>query len=87
MIGEEGEGGEYIRVEPADHLIIDYTLDYPAPIGVQQVHFELTSTDAYVREIAPARTFGFVREFRKLPDGTRAAAGASTTRSSSTMKK
>jgi UDP-3-O-[3-hydroxymyristoyl] N-acetylglucosamine deacetylase len=66
VIGEEGEGLEFIKVEPADHLIIDYTLDYPKPIGIQQLHFELTSIDAYTREIAPARTFGFVWEFRKL---------------------
>jgi UDP-3-O-[3-hydroxymyristoyl] N-acetylglucosamine deacetylase len=61
-----GEGDEFIRIEPADHLIIDYTLDYPHPIGVQRVHFELTSTDDYVDQIAPARTFGFVREFHKM---------------------
>jgi UDP-3-O-[3-hydroxymyristoyl] N-acetylglucosamine deacetylase len=66
IIGAEGEGLEFIKVEPADHLIIDYTLDYPKPIGIQQLHFELTSPDAYTREIAPARTFGFVWEFRKL---------------------
>ncbi|HEV2171197.1 MAG TPA: UDP-3-O-acyl-N-acetylglucosamine deacetylase, partial [Candidatus Binatus sp.] len=66
VIGEEGEGREYIKAEPAEHLIIDYTLDYPKPIGVQQLHFELTSPDAYMREIAPARTFGSVREFSKL---------------------
>jgi len=57
---------EFMTIEPADHLIIDYTLDYPAPIGVQHVHFELTSTDAYVQEIAPARTFGFVRDFAQM---------------------
>jgi UDP-3-O-[3-hydroxymyristoyl] N-acetylglucosamine deacetylase len=61
-----GSGEEFIRIEPAPHLIIDYTLDYPAPIGVQKVHFELTSSDAYIDQIAPARTFGFVREFHKL---------------------
>jgi UDP-3-O-[3-hydroxymyristoyl] N-acetylglucosamine deacetylase len=61
-----GSGDEFIRVEPASHLIIDYTLDYPAPIGVQKVHFELTSPEAYVDQVAPARTFGFVREFHKL---------------------
>ncbi len=66
IVGEEGKGREFIKAEPADHLIIDYTLDYPRPIGVQQLHFELTSPAAYTREIAPARTFGFVREFRKL---------------------
>ena len=66
IIGEEGAGLEFMKAEPADHLIIDYTLDYPKPIGIQQLHFELTSPEAYTREIAPARTFGFVREFRKL---------------------
>jgi len=32
------------------------------------LHFELTSPDAYSREIAPARTFGFVWEFRRLAE-------------------
>jgi UDP-3-O-[3-hydroxymyristoyl] N-acetylglucosamine deacetylase len=61
-----GAGNEFIRIEPADRLIIDYTLDYPQPIGVQRIHFELTSPDDYVNQIAPARTFGFVHEFHKL---------------------
>ncbi len=68
VIGKEKEGGEYIRVEPADRLIIDYTLMYPAPIGVQRVHFELNRPEDYVREIAPARTFGFLAEMRKLSE-------------------
>ncbi len=75
LIGEEGEGREYISIEPAERLIIDYTLDYPKPIGRQQVHFELTSPDSYVEEIAPARTFGFVREFRKYTEMGLASGG------------
>jgi UDP-3-O-[3-hydroxymyristoyl] N-acetylglucosamine deacetylase len=63
-----GDNDEFIRIEPAERLIIDYTLEYPFPIGVQQVHFELTSPEAYVKEIAPARTFGLVREFRKMSE-------------------
>jgi len=66
-IGQPG-GSEYMRIDPAPRLIVDYTLEYDAPVGRQQVHFELTSPAAYVREIAPARTFGFVREFRKLTE-------------------
>jgi UDP-3-O-[3-hydroxymyristoyl] N-acetylglucosamine deacetylase len=68
VIGQEAEGQEYIRIEPAERLIIDYILEYPRPIGVQRVHFELTSPQAYAREIAPARTFGFVRDFRKMAE-------------------
>ncbi|MBF6567418.1 MAG: UDP-3-O-[3-hydroxymyristoyl] N-acetylglucosamine deacetylase [Candidatus Binataceae bacterium] len=63
-----GNQAESIRIEAAAKLIIDYTLEYPAPIGRQQVHFELDSPETYMREIAPARTFGFVREFRKLSE-------------------
>jgi len=70
-----GEGDEFIRIEPADHLIIDYKLDYPAPIGVQRFHFELTSPAAYMETVAPARTFGFVREFRKLSEMGLASGG------------
>lgn len=70
-----GEGSEFIRIEPAAHLIVDYTLDYPQPVGVQRVHFEMASADDYVREIAPARTFGFVREFRKLAEMGLASGG------------
>lgn len=68
VVGDQRRGGESIRIAPAAKLIINYTLDYPAPIGRQQVHFELSSPEAYMREIAPARTFGFVREFRKLAE-------------------
>jgi UDP-3-O-[3-hydroxymyristoyl] N-acetylglucosamine deacetylase len=75
VIGKVGEGEEYIRSEPAERLIIDYTLEYPAPIGREQVHFELVSPSAYMSEIAPARTFGFVREFYKLSEMGLAAGG------------
>jgi UDP-3-O-[3-hydroxymyristoyl] N-acetylglucosamine deacetylase len=63
-----GERGESIRIDPAERLIVDYTLEYALPIGVQQVHFELNSPEVYLKEIAPARTFGLVREFRKMSE-------------------
>ncbi len=75
VIGKPGKGQEFISIEPADHLIIDYTLEYPKPVGRQQVHFELTSPDRYVEEIAPARTFGFVGEFRKMSEMGLASGG------------
>ncbi len=68
VIGREAEGHEYLKIEPADRLIIDYTLIYPRPVGTQRVHFELTSPQAYASEIAPARTFTFVSEMRKLSE-------------------
>lgn len=68
VIGREAEGAEYLKIEPADRLIIDYTLIYPRPVGTQRVHFELTSPQAYASEIAPARTFTFVSEMHKLSE-------------------
>lgn len=70
-----GSDTEFIRIEPADRLIVDYTLEYPEPIGAQHVQFDLTSPEAYVNEIAPARTFGFVSEFHKLAEMGLASGG------------
>jgi len=61
-----GSGRETISVEPADEFVIDYTLDYPAPIGRQQLVFTMNDVETYKREIAPARTFGFVRDIGAL---------------------
>jgi UDP-3-O-[3-hydroxymyristoyl] N-acetylglucosamine deacetylase len=75
VIGDEGRGREFIKIEPASRLAIDYTLEYPPPIGIQRVHFELSSPEAYAREIAPARTFGLVREFTALSEKGLASGG------------
>jgi UDP-3-O-acyl N-acetylglucosamine deacetylase len=55
-----------IAVEPADAFEVHYTLDYPPPIGRQEYRFRFTDVDAFRREIAPARTFGFVKEIEQL---------------------
>lgn len=57
-----GNDKEYIQIEPADEFIIDYTLSYPEPLGTQHMVFTLNDPEAYKREIAPARTFGFVKD-------------------------
>ncbi|MFM8410664.1 MAG: UDP-3-O-acyl-N-acetylglucosamine deacetylase [Alphaproteobacteria bacterium] len=55
-----------IVVEPCDGLVVDYTLDYPQPVGVQHRVFEYSGPASFRDEIAPARTFGFVHEFTRL---------------------
>ncbi len=75
VVGQPGEAQEFISIEPADHLIIDYTLEYPKPVGRQKVHFELTSPDRYIEEISPARTFAFVGELRKMSEMGLASGG------------
>jgi UDP-3-O-[3-hydroxymyristoyl] N-acetylglucosamine deacetylase len=58
-----GNQKEWIRIEPAErYLTIDYTLRYPEPVGEQRYSFTLTDSAAYRSEIAPSRTFSFVKD-------------------------
>jgi UDP-3-O-[3-hydroxymyristoyl] N-acetylglucosamine deacetylase len=61
-----GNGKEWIRIEPADTLSINYTLRYPEPVGEQQFTFTLTDPASYRSEIAPSRTFSFVKDVGHL---------------------
>ncbi len=61
-----GNGKEWIRIEPADNFSIDYTLRYPEPVGEQQFSFTLEDPAAYRTEIAPSRTFSFVKDVGHL---------------------
>jgi UDP-3-O-acyl N-acetylglucosamine deacetylase len=65
-IGERDGGGEYLCIEPADVFGVHYILDYPAPVGRQEYVFQFTDTERFKTEIAPARTFGFLREIETL---------------------
>lgn len=57
-----GNDKEFIVAEPSDDFEIDYTLIYPQPLGNQRMFFKLDSVEDFRREIAPARTFGFVKD-------------------------
>jgi UDP-3-O-[3-hydroxymyristoyl] N-acetylglucosamine deacetylase len=55
---EVREGGKFIGVYPGKGYAIDYTIDFPEPIGYEALRVDLAEGD-YARLIAPARTFGF----------------------------
>ena len=55
------EGDKFLAVYPASQYSISYTIDFPRPIGLQTFELDLTR-DAYESQIAPARTFGFLRD-------------------------
>ena len=65
-IGARDGDGEYIAIEPADAFGVSYVLDYPAPVGHQECTFHAWDTEDFKREIAPARTFGFLSEIEAL---------------------
>ena len=61
-----GGGREEIVIEPADRFTVHYRLQYPHPVGAQEYTYVHESADSFREEIAPARTFGFLRDFEKL---------------------
>lgn len=61
-----GKEREFIQIEPADEFVVDYTLEYPKPVGTQHMNFALSDVQSYRSEIAPARTFGFVKDIGML---------------------
>ncbi|HVO61009.1 MAG TPA: UDP-3-O-acyl-N-acetylglucosamine deacetylase [Terriglobales bacterium] len=60
------EGDKFIAVYPADRYSVSYAINFPHPlIGSETLRVEL-SNGAYVKEIAPARTFGFLAQQRAM---------------------
>lgn len=67
--------GESITLEPSDVLEVNYVLNYPEPVGRQEARFVASDVQAYKREIAPARTFGFMSDIERLQRSGLAAGG------------
>jgi UDP-3-O-[3-hydroxymyristoyl] N-acetylglucosamine deacetylase len=64
---EVRDGSKFIGVYPGSGYGIDYTIDFPAPIGFATFRGDLETGD-YTKLIAPARTFGFKEDEPKLRD-------------------
>ena len=64
---EVREGTKFIGVYPGEGYSIDYTIDFPDPIGHETFVGDLEAGD-YARLIAPARTFGFREDEPMLRD-------------------
>jgi UDP-3-O-acyl N-acetylglucosamine deacetylase len=59
-------GGRSITVEPADAFTVRYLLNYPKPVGMQEHTYAFSGAGVFKDEIAPARTFGFVKDMGRL---------------------
>ena len=55
-----------LTIEPAEVFSIHFFLDYPPPIGQQTFDFTLESEEVFRDQIAPARTFGFLKDVEML---------------------
>lgn len=62
------DGSKRIAVFPCDGFRITSSIDFPHPcVGRQSLELDLTP-EVFEREIAPARTFGFLDEIPKMKD-------------------
>lgn len=58
--------GKFISVRPFDGFRVNYTIRFPHPV-IGEEHFALDITpETFEREVAPARTFGFLKEVEYL---------------------
>ena len=64
---EVREGDKFIGVYPGSGYRIQYTIDFPAPIGRQSASVDLAA-ERYGTSIAPARTFGYKADESRLRD-------------------
>jgi UDP-3-O-[3-hydroxymyristoyl] N-acetylglucosamine deacetylase len=64
---EVREGDKFIGVYPGSGYRIQYRIDFPAPIGRQETSIDLAA-ETYGTFIAPARTFGYKADEKKLRD-------------------
>jgi UDP-3-O-[3-hydroxymyristoyl] N-acetylglucosamine deacetylase len=63
---EVTDGDKSIRMTPSNRLVIKYKIEFDHPaIGRQSLHYDFQN-DNFLRKIAPARTFGFMRDVEKL---------------------
>jgi UDP-3-O-[3-hydroxymyristoyl] N-acetylglucosamine deacetylase len=64
---EVREGNKFIGVYPGSGYSIEYTIDFPAPVGQQSASIDLAA-ETYGTFIAAARTFGYKADESRLRD-------------------
>jgi UDP-3-O-[3-hydroxymyristoyl] N-acetylglucosamine deacetylase len=63
QIGEVGAG---VTVVPAPFPMISYTIDFPDGVVKRQQHHYHWTDQEFVQDIAPARTFGFLKDVERM---------------------
>ncbi|MBM4287933.1 MAG: UDP-3-O-acyl-N-acetylglucosamine deacetylase [Deltaproteobacteria bacterium] len=73
---EISHGDKYIGIEPAPEFKVSYAIDFPHPrIGRQKMTLQ-PRAKTFCREIAPARTFGFLEDVQRLQANGQALGGS-----------
>ena len=66
VYGVKTADGKSISIEPAEVFSVRYILNYPKPVGIQEYAYAYQGPDFFREEIAPARTFGFLKDIERL---------------------
>jgi UDP-3-O-[3-hydroxymyristoyl] N-acetylglucosamine deacetylase len=64
---EVREGDRFIGIYPGSGYSIEYTIDFPVPVGHQSASVDLAA-ETYGAAIAPARTFGYKANEKQMRD-------------------
>ena len=70
--------GRYLIALPSDDYKITYTIDFTSKsnaIGTQTAHFNIDK-ETFIKSIAPARTFGFVEDLKRMKTNNLARGGS-----------
>jgi len=59
---EVSDGDRYVKIEPSPYPSITYIMSFDHPLLRRQEFTYHYSLDSFVRDIAPARTFGFLKD-------------------------
>ncbi len=63
---EVKEGEKYVKLSPSPDLNYDFTIKFPHPVIQEQAYVLKFTKESYKKEIARARTFGFLHEVQYL---------------------
>ena len=67
---------KFVAVYPADHFKISYTISFEHPLIGEQRQTFVVNSRCFAEHIAPARTFGFLREVETLRQNGLALGGS-----------
>jgi UDP-3-O-[3-hydroxymyristoyl] N-acetylglucosamine deacetylase len=74
---EVRNGNRWVRVIPSRSFKISMTIDYPHPaVGRQSRFADFSEDSVFQRELAPARTFGFLADVQRMQSAGLALGGS-----------
>lgn len=71
-----GDGGRFVAAYPCDQMRLSYTINFDHPLLKHQEYSIEIDESSFVEEIAPARTFGFLRDVELMRQAGLALGGS-----------